>query len=126
MTLSPASSVGPSSVTIAGTVDVSDRANRVLGRVVVTDVLTQVSVIGPLTNAELRAIAVDVALGSTVSVATVPGFPLEVTDATSEASLATIETALGDLATEDTLDAVRDAVNDVALTAILEREKIEP
>lgn len=63
---------------------------------------------GPLTDAELRATAVPVSVAS---------LPLPDGAATE----ATLET----LATEETLARAADSLDDVGLTAILEREKIE-
>jgi hypothetical protein len=60
MSLTPASSISPSSVTIAGTVDVSDRAGRLLGHTDVDNFPASQAVTGPLTDAQLRASAVPV------------------------------------------------------------------
>lgn len=66
---------------------------------------------GPLTNAQLLA----------------AGLATEATLATlgTEATLEAVVAALAGLASDATLAEVREAVNDVALTAILEREKVE-
>jgi hypothetical protein len=91
----PASSLSPATVTVAGVVSVSNFP-------------ASQPVTGPLTDAELRAAAVPVSVAS---------LPLP----SGAATEATLET----LATEDTLAAANGALNDVALTAILEREKLE-
>jgi hypothetical protein len=70
-----------------------------------------VPVTGPLTDAQLRAAAVTV---------DVDNFP-----ATQPISVATLPLPDG-AATEGTLETAAGALNDVALTAILERERVEP
>lgn len=61
VTFVPSTSIPAASVAIVGTVDVGDRAGRLLGHVTVDN--ASLPVTGPLTNAELRASAVDVGDG---------------------------------------------------------------
>jgi hypothetical protein len=84
---------------VAGTVDVSDRAGRLVG------VVSGTVATGGLTNTELRASAVAVDGSAVTQPVSVASLPLP-----SGAS------------TEATLAAVNGAVQDVALTAILERD----
>jgi hypothetical protein len=79
----------------------------VAGAVSVTNFPASQPVTGPLTDAELRASAVPVSVAS---------LPLP----SGAATEATLET----LATEATLERANSALNDVALTAILELEKV--
>lgn len=140
MAFVPVSSLAPATVTVAGIVsaDVTDRAGRALGVVSGTVTADQGAagaawpVSGPLTDAQLRAAAVPVdASGATVPVsgpltdaqlraAAVAVDGSAVTQPVSVEALPLPEGA----ATEDTLAAVNGAVQDVALTAILERDKL--
>jgi len=89
--------------TVAGTVAVSS----VAGTVIVDGSAVTQPVSGPLTNAQLRASAVAVD-GSAV---------------TQPVSVASLPLPTG-AATEATLDEAKDSLNDVALTAILQRDKM--
>lgn len=115
MTLTPASSLAPSSVTIAGTVqaDVTDRAARLLGHVTVDN--PSLPVTGPMTDAEFSAHLPLAVTGPLTAAELVAAEPLAVTG--------TLTTEGG--ATEATLERVADTLDDVGLTAILEREKVE-
>lgn len=118
MTFTPSSSVPPATVTVAGTVAVSNfpATQPVSGTVAVSSVAGTVTVdasgftvpvSGPLTDAQLRASAVAVD-GSAV---------------TQPVSADTLPLPDG-AATEDTLADVNGAAQDTAWTAILEREKV--
>lgn len=130
MAFTPVSSIAPVLVTVSGTVAVSNFP-------------ASQPVTGPLTNAELRAADVPVSQGAggtawAVVQATVPwvvdasGFPIPVTGPLTDAELRASDLAISaaslplpdGAATEDTLAAVDGAVQDVALTAILERDKL--
>jgi len=130
----PPSSVAPASVVVDGSVSVSnfpaDQLVHFTTPVAVTGPLTDaqlraaaVSVSGPLTDAQLRAAAV-VVDGSAV-VQPVSG-PL--TDAQLRAAAVPVgvdELPLPDgAATDETLVRAADSLDDVALTAILQRDKI--
>lgn len=61
MTLTPATNIAPATVVIGGTVDVSDRAARLVGHVAVDSMPAgAIAVTGPLTDAQLRASAVPI------------------------------------------------------------------
>jgi hypothetical protein len=101
----------------------------VSGTVAVSNFPASQPVTGPLTNAELRAAAVPVdASGFPVPI-TAAALPLpagaatEATLAALEAEAAT-EATLETLATEETLERAAGSLDDVGLTAILEREQV--
>lgn len=139
MAFVPASSIPSGSVTVVGTVsaDVTDRVARLLGHVTVDNAslavtgpltsaelaaLEPLSVTGPLTSAQLvglEPLGVNVSNFPAVQTVDVDNFPA--TQAVSVAALPLPDGA----ATEDTLESVRGAANDSALTAILQRERME-
>jgi hypothetical protein len=112
MAFVPASSLPPSSVAILGAVDVSDRAARLVGHVTVDN--ASLAVTGPLTAADLLAAEPLSVTGPLTDAQFAAHLPLPVS--------ATIDTA--GLATEDTLERVADTLDDVGLTAILQREEV--
>ena len=109
MAFTPPSSVAPASVVVDGSVSVSNFPADQL-----VHFTTPVAVTGPLTDAQLRAAAVSVS------------GPL--TDAQLRAAAVPVgvdELPLPDgAATDETLVRAADSLDDVALTAILQRDKI--
>jgi len=105
VTFVPASPEDAGSVTILGQVDVSDRLTRLLGHVTVDN--ASLAVTGPQTDAEFAARLPFAVTGPLTSAQLVAAEPLAVT--------AELDTT--GLATEKTL-------SEVALTAILERDKL--
>lgn len=126
MALVPASSLPPASVAIVGTVDVSDRAARLVGHVTVDN--ASIAVTGPLTAAELVALEPLAVTGPLTDAQLAARLPLTVNQGTSpwivNGSGVTQPVSVASLPLPDGA-ADNKTLSEIALTAILQRERMD-